>query len=61
MDEPPTEEKKEYELVVPYKGSEEGALEFADEVVNEFGCSVMVIDQATGEDLYGRPLHGRSE
>lgn len=59
--EKPTKPLDNYELVVPYEGDEAGALEFAGEIVTEFGCRVMVIDQTTGEDLYGRPLHSRSE
>jgi hypothetical protein len=47
--EPPQEAKKEYELVVWYNGSEEGAHEFAEELATEFGCDVGVIDLATGE------------
>lgn len=56
MDEPRTEQKKRYELVVPFDGDQEGANEFAQEVATEFGCKVVVIDEATGEDtIIGEP------
>ena len=42
MDEPRTEQKKRYELMVPFEGDEDGMRDFAAEIANEFGCDVVV-------------------
>jgi hypothetical protein len=42
MVEPRTEEKKRYELIVPFESDEVGMHEFANEVADEFGVDVVV-------------------
>jgi hypothetical protein len=40
-----------YELILEYEGTWEGAADFAGEITDEFGCSVMVNEVSDNGDV----------
>lgn len=46
--------KKKFELVLAYEGDDDGAIEFAKEVREQFDCSIVILEVDGNGDFTGR-------